>query len=99
MISDMPPRPASPIRRAPVWLGLVTADGTETGRVVRGRLTSFVATMTFAYTVVAGTCWYLYAVAGHGAVMVPIFWSALALWMIVVSVRRASTGPENYDVR
>jgi hypothetical protein len=82
------PKPTA-VRRLFVSAGLVSADGTESSKIVRGRLTRFTlgtALFQLAATVVS---WAAYAAkASNMPLVVPTVWTLAAVVMVATCARR-----------
>jgi hypothetical protein len=85
-----PSPPPTPVRRLLIAAGLVSRDDAETGKIVRGRLTTFTLGITLLYLIAAVAFWVGYAMGGtHVGLLLPIVWSIGAVMLVAASIRRA----------
>jgi hypothetical protein len=77
------------VRRLFVSAGLVSADGTESSKIVRGRLTRFTLGMALFYLAAAVVSWLAYAArASNMPLVVPTIWTLAAVVLVTTCVRR-----------
>jgi hypothetical protein len=90
---------AGPLRRAGLYLGLVSDDPSPAAGYVRGELTRFQLKMTLFYVLIAAAFWIGWWTTGRRTVLeLAAFWSLMVLWMASVGLRRARTPRSQDDV-
>lgn len=79
----------APVRRLFVSAGLVSADGSESSKIVRGRLTRFTLGATLCQLVATVVSWAAYAAkASTMPLVVPTVWTLAAVMMVATCARR-----------
>jgi hypothetical protein len=90
---------SGPLRRAGLYLGLVSDDPSPASVYLHGQLTRFQLTMTVFYALLTGGLWISWWASGRRtALELAAFWTLLTLWMASVGVRRARTPRSDDDV-
>jgi hypothetical protein len=88
-----------PLRRAGLYLGLVSDDPQPASTYARGELTWFQLQMIGLYALLSGGLWVGWAArGGQTLVELAVFFSGLCLWMAFVGLRRSRTRPPPENV-
>jgi hypothetical protein len=79
----------TPVRRLFVSASLVSADGSESSKIVRGRLTRFTLGATLFQFAAAVVSWAAYAAkASNMPLVVPTIWTLAGVAMVATCARR-----------